>query len=760
MAEEVVLEKTSEQDSASETAPKKDWKKDGRLIFGAALLVGVVFLLITTLLFESLTGITPKNVIIPTAIQAAEAMRDEENFKFEMTKIDGMIQKANALYLRGEMEQALKIYEQIAVYSESLSNYNLGVAKMNQHNYKDALESFKKAIESGENQTVAAINAAVCSLYLNDKAKFEYYVDLAYVYLPNESRSQLFNYYLSLIYYYKGFYPEALQMLQKIDNEIYADNAKYLSAKIYAKMGLNERALQNLQRQGSYESSLSMGLLYARVGDYAKATAALERSMKIDKERNASIAALNLIDLKVGNYQSMLYRTNVYFAGEENLILDRHKIKVRLKKELSDIQMAQKNFAKDFMASKKEQANLLFYFAPYQVFDAKQAANYINKANVSNYIQKQQNNIALLNASSTLSSVNVKLAKIISNAINNELQSANADFKVLLSSYKEHSILHYNLALSYAQLQKFDLAYKHFSSAYHLDPKNYAAGAFAVLAGALSDKDTTRFIAEINENINADLNFNGLIYQSIISFANGDYLAMMPFLDTDTDETPFHLIVKIIIAKNNGLHNQNDTLTAKLKDKMSDDLLANILFFNSKNSNLNIKEYSQNAQLYFKEMRINYTKLASGANVIMDNYILLMRICGLLNQEREKIKQALTVSAGSNEVGLSRVLAYMNIYAGLFEEAYGLYDILINDYKIKDSRIYFLAAVAAVGAGNPNAAIALLELSKLENASNQEATLALALLYHEVQNYEPALFQYGRLTNKFQSEFFTFELGE
>ena len=102
----------------------------------------------------------------------------------------------------------------------------------------------------------------------------------------------------------------------------------------------------------------------------------------------------------------------------------------------------------------------------------------------------------------------------------------------------------------------------------------------------------------------------------------------------------------------------------------------------------------------------------------------------------------------------------MNIYAGLFEEAYGLYDILINDYKIKDSRIYFLAAVAAVGAGNPNAAIALLELSKLENAGNQEATLALALLYHEVQNYEPALFQYGRLTNKFQSEFFTFELGE
>mgnify|MGYP004561803081 FL=1 len=757
MAEEVVLEKTSEQDSASETAPKKDWKKDGRLIFGAALLAGVVFLLITTLLFESLTGITPKNVIIPQAIQVAEAMRDEENFKFEMTKIDGMIQKANALYLRGEMEQALKIYEQIAVYSESLSNYNLGVAKMNQHDYKDALESFKKAIESGENQTVAAINAAVCSLYLNDKAKFDYYVDLAYVYLPNESRSQLFNYYLSLIYYYKGFYPEALQMLQKIDNEIYADNAKYLSAKIYAKMGLNERALQNLQRQGSYESSLSMGLLYARMGDYQKATKALERSMKIDKERNASIAALNLIDLKVGNYQSMLYRTNSYFGGEENLILDRHKIKVRLKKELLNIQLAQKNFAKDFMASKKEQANLLFYFAPYQVFDTKQAANYINKANVSNYIQKQQNNIALLNASSTLSSVNVKLSKIISGALNHKLKEANKDFEKLLKSYTEHSILHFDLALSYAQLQKFDLAYKHFSASYHLDSKNYAAGAFAVLAGNLSGADTRRLVSEINENIGLETNFNGLIYQSIISFANGDYLAMMPFLDSEVADDSFNLIVKIIAAKNNNLHNQSDNLIARLKDLLNDDLLANILYFNARNSNLNIKEYSQNAQIYFKDMKINYTNLANGANVVMDDYVALMRICGILNQERDKIKQVLAVSQTS-EIGLITMLAYMNIYAGLFEEAYGLYDILINDYKIKDSRIYFLAAVSAVGANNPNTAIALLELAKVEDPFNQEATLALALLYHEVQNYEPALFQYGRVRNFFQSEFFTFDL--
>ncbi len=736
---------------------KTGLKTDGRVIFGAALLLGVLFLLITTFIFTRLAGVTPSNVIVPLAIQVEESVRDEEQLRFEMTKMDGMIQKANALYLRGEMQQALEIYEQIAIYSESLSNYNLGVAQMSQQNYAAALEAFKKAIASNENQTVAAINAAVCALHLKDRAKFEYYLDLAYVHLPDESGSQLFNYYLSLIYYYKGFYPEALQMLQKIDNEIYADDAKYLSAKIYAKLGLNDKALQNLQAQGSYETSLSTGLLYARMGDYDKAMRALERSMKIDKEQNESIAALNLIDLKIGNYDSMLARTKEFFGGEENLILDRYKIKVRLKQELSNIQLAQRNFNKDFMPNQRAQAGLLFYFTPYQVFDTKQAANYINKANVSNYIQKHQNNLALLSASSTLSSVNVKIAKIISNALNHRLKEANRDFENLLKSYKEHSILHYNLALSYAQLEKFDLAYKHFTTSYHLDPRNYGAGAYAVLAGNLSGADTKRLMNEINENMRADSD-ESLIYHSLMSFASGDYIAMMQFLDSDAPNTAFNLIVKIITAKNNNLHNQSDTLIAQLKELLSDDLMANILFFNSRNSNLNIKEYSQNAQIYFKDMRINYTNLANGANVVMDDYVALMRICGILNQEREKIKQTLALSE-SSETGLITMLAYMSIYAGQYEEAYGLYDILINDYKIKDSRIYFLAAVSAIGANNPNTAIALLELAKVEDPFNQEATLALALLYHEVQNYEPALFQYSRVRNHFQSEFFTFDLG-
>lgn len=736
----------------------KKISKDPKFILLFALLSGIMIILLVVLIFLSSGTSLPKDILIPASESTSQTIVNDENVvNFDMHKIDSMVQKANALYLRGEREQALKAYEHIALYSESLSSYNLGVSQMQQGAYANALANFKEAIASGENRTVAAINAAVCALHLKDEEKFKYYIDLAYVNLTNEGDSKLFDYYLSLINYYKGYYPEALQMFQKTKEASYSDDAKYLSAKIYTKMGLNEKAIQSLKAQGNYETSLSLGLLYARVGDYKNARASLEQALKINKDRNQSIATLNLIDLKTGYYQDMLTRIGRFYRQNEKQTLDTYKIKVRLKKDLSDISIAQSDFKKDFMPNKKAQADLIFYFAPYQVFDATQAAKYINKANANKFLQDETDTGTLLRTSKAISSANVRLAKIISLALNNELHKANDEFKKLLSIYQEHSILHYNLALSYAQLQKYDLAYKHFSSSYHLDPKNYAAGAFAVLSGYLSKKNITRLASELNEEFALNSNQDDKIYQYISFFTNDNNAAMLPFLDEKITPSPFMHIVSAIIAKNNGLFHQSEEHINALKELLNDDILANILYFNARNSNLSIKEYATNAQIYFRNAELNYAKLAGGAVIVRDNYIKLMRVCGLLNQEREKIKQSLALGS-ADEIGLSWILAYMDIYAGLYEESYALYDVLINDYEIKDSQTYFLAAVSAIGANNPNAAIALLELARLEDDSNQEARVALGLLYQEVQNYEPALFQYSKIENGFMSEFFTFDL--
>ncbi|EGS7836327.1 tetratricopeptide repeat protein [Campylobacter coli] len=756
-------ESAPEESSTFEEVKEDDptpWYKDRKFMSLVGLSLGIICILVFTLFYLTFNeGKVKPDIIASKPIEQPVVMPDESYNYNDMTRVDGMIQKANALYLKGEVEQALKVYEQIAVYNESLSNYNLGVSQMNEGKFDEAFDSFKKAIANGENQSVAAINAAVCALKLNDKEKFKYYIDLAQVYLPKEGKSKLYDYYLALINYYKGYYPEALQMLQRVNSEPYTDVAKYLSAKIYAKMDFDAKSVQQLNTQGSFEPSLSLGLLYARMGEYDKAKIALNTAMKIERDFNQSLSALTLVDIKTGDFQDMLLRLQDTYRNDEDKykILDRYKIKVRLNKELFNIAIAQRNFSNDILKKQKDQFDLLFYFAPYQVFDSKQASLYIKKANITNFVDDSLDGQSYLARSQALSSTNVKISNIINDALNQKLRLANKEFQALLEDYPEHSILQYNLALTYAQMQNYELAYKHFSSSYHLNPKNYLAGAFAMFCGKLSDNDTTKLYHEILDNIAADSNFKANMQKNMLFLANGDYISMLPYLDENGQKTPLNLIFETIIAKNNNLNNQVDVRIAKLRSELPQDIVANILYFNSLNSNLNIKEYAQNAQIHFKNLQVDYRSVFGGSNIARELYVNLMHIAGLLNLERQKFKTLINTSKVKDE-GMIQTLAYLDIFAQQYEESYALYNTLIDEYGAKDSRTLFLASVAAVGANNPNSAIALLQLSKLTDKNNKESKVALGLLYQEVGNYEAAMTQYRTLPNDFKSEFFTFDI--
>ncbi len=108
---------------------------------------------------------------------------------------------------------------------------------------------------------------------------------------------------------------------------------------------------------------------------------------------------------------------------------------------------------------------------------------------------------------------------------------------------------------------------------------------------------------------------------------------------------------------------------------------------------------------------------------------------------------------------IMQTLAYLEIYANQFEEAFVLYNKLIDDFNQKDSYTIFLASVAAVGAGHPENAIALLELSKLIDPTNVESRYALGILYQEIGNLEAAGSQYRNIGNiGFISEYFSFDI--
>ena len=109
--------------------------------------------------------------------------------------------------------------------------------------------------------------------------------------------------------------------------------------------------------------------------------------------------------------------------------------------------------------------------------------------------------------------------------------------------------------------------------------------------------------------------------------------------------------------------------------------------------------------------------------------------------------------------GIMQALGYVDIYTGNYEEAYAIYNELIDTYKQKDTNTLFLAAVASIGAKHNANAIALLELAKLTDPNNFESRLALGLLYMEVKNIEAAGIQFAKIgDSNFISKYFTFKI--
>ena len=96
---------------------------------------------------------------------------------------------------------------------------------------------------------------------------------------------------------------------------------------------------------------------------------------------------------------------------------------------------------------------------------------------------------------------------------------------------------------------------------------------------------------------------------------------------------------------------------------------------------------------------------------------------------------------------------------GDFEKAFVYYNSLIDDYKITTSENYFLAGVAAIGAGHYDNAVALIQLSRLESSSNFESRYALGLLHQAMGNFKLASVQFAQIGDiDFVSRFFDFEI--
>ena len=727
-----------------------------RLVFiaaglGIVILIGAVAVFMLKKSHKESEDISTKNI--------EEKLSKPTQEPVELSKIENMIAKADYLYSTGSKSEALMLYEKIAHFSEAVSAYNLGVAQIKEGQYETALASFAKAIQNNEKRCVSAINAAVCSLHLNDEKSFRYYIDLAHAYLPHERQSPLYSYYYTLINYYNQNYFEALSALNNPTTNEYATVQNSLSAKINAIYGNDIKAIESLEKNHAPSDDLSLGILYARVGDLSLAKRHLQDAIKQGIEPMKAQLALGYVHLKSGHIQEAakeIENATDLYAQE---VYKPYPIKVKLKDSLFNPDEAQKHYREFISNSTTTNYQKIFYFSPYKIFNANQTISYIRKGNATIFIDNIDSAKEYLEKGTSSSSVNLGVVQAIKKALSFKLREANEMLQKLVEIQPKHSALHYNLALTYAQMGNFVDAHKHFLRSYNLDAKNYISGIYAVMCSQLTDKESTKLLSIIKDDLANEASSEEIdLYKTILHIAQENYMAASDWLEKNYQQKPLYLALDIIIA----LKQKNIQAAQKSANKLTillpNEILPHMMHIDAFLGSLEEKKYAIEVINYLKVQEFSYQDLYFGAHIARFLFIQQYLITGKLYFLREQLKDALA-STTSQTTDLTSALALASLYDGAFEESYSLYNNLIDDLKIRDSQTLFLGATASIAANHHENSIALLELSKMKDGNFLESRYALGLLYMEAKNNKGAVIQFSKIDKKsFLSEYFDFTI--
>jgi predicted Zn-dependent protease len=352
------------------------------------------------------------------------------------------------------------------------------------------------------------------------------------------------------------------------------------------------------------------------------------------------------------------------------------------------------------------------------------------------------------------------ISRAIKAAIDHHIERANTLLKKALAQYPSHSILHYNLALTYALMGDYRSAHQHFLRSYHLQTDNYLSAIFALMCESITNQkipQVEQFVADdLGRIVNPDT--LQLFYQSLFYFYRGNYSSAMKWLEAKHDSRPMYLLLDILVSAAVNRWNDTGAYARKLRNRMPKDVLANLVYLHVIYRDLPPKRFSARAQQYLKTHPMDLGGVYYGSAFTRNRYIALRFLTGTLYPFKKRLEAKLLVEK-RNPVGILEALALSDILLKEYEEAYVHMNELVDKYHRQDSRTLFLAAVAAIGAGHAANATALLELAKLTDPDNYESRYALGLLYLEQENLTMAAIHFSKIPNgTFKSRYFDFDI--
>lgn len=692
-------------------------------------------------------------------IQADQLVQRDLVYSRPNNELSEMIQKANILYNNGRVEDALEIFDKLALYSQSLANYNLGVIKIVEGHHKEAEEIFNRAINGGDDVAISAINAAYVAYKLGDPKAFSDYLQLANSKLIDSRNAPFYSYLYGVTSYYNKHYFESLSPLLHPNSQDYDQQNNLLASKIFLLFNDDYNALKHLEKSANKEDLLALGMLYARNGDYQKAKNKIQEYLLSNPRNLEATNALELVNLKLRNYAEAAKLLDPFLEKKTPF-----KIKTGLNEDLFNIDIAQKTFwNRRFEHRQSLQYKILFYYAPYKVFDSQEVFQILSEGNFewgSGRIDESSDSYV---RSKTISKINRDIANGLKEVYSGDLRKALKIFLKNAKTYSQHSVLFYDIGLIYAQLGDFEKAYMYFSKAYHLNNKDVLSGIFAIMSGQLVYQDTSRIESSIGvdfTNIDFKNEQEKTFLYELFEYSKSGNPSFFGFPDdTPATNRPIYYAFSAVSAMVRLDGPKLIEYFSKLKKLQPNDLATNILYEVSKNFGKNLKDISLSFSQNFRKGNFsNLHSLYYGGALVRELYIYLAFVTGSLSYVIEELQNKL-ISEDESPNGTMQALGLAYIYHQDFEKAFATYNTLIDNLREDDVRTKFLGAVSAIGAGHYNNAVALLQISKLDSIASLESRYALGLLYQQTGNIKSAIMLFNGIANKgFVSEFFDFQI--
>lgn len=683
---------------------------------------------------------------------------ETEEEEAQDSSVDNLIIKGNVLYDQGYRQEAYQVFSKVADFSQSIASYNLGTMELKSQLYHDAIAAYNDGIQTGQNVSVSAINAAVAAFKIQRFDLYGHYIKIANDSLSDILNEPFYSYAYALVSYYEDKYFEALSPLLNPNSLDFSEQNHRLAAHIFTIFGDDSNALEHLQAAATPEDNKSIGLLYARKGEYEEAVSYLGSYISNHPDDVEALMALQLARLKLGQFASsaqILDRLEQYpklFAQARKT----YPIKLVINPLLFDVSVSQAAFwGRDFSRVGETATHILFYFAPYRVFDAKKALSEVSQANTFTFNIAQGKKIFI--RSQVTAKIDKEIIRTLVALESRDLREGLDYLQAVAKSNPNHATLYYNLGLVCAQLGRYDEAYTHFLRAYHLDQDDFISGIFSVILGRISHKDTQRTQAEITQRFYAKTASPETEHiRRLVRYMNNNRIANNEW--AGRSESPFNLAISFI----NALNIKDKALMQRyindLKEIYPNDLVVNILSVLTRKFGESLRDVGVDMHILFRSDTLDLRPLYHSWLLPRILYVYMGFITGSL-QNQAKIMEDHIIVQKEDPRGLLQTLGQISIYQKEFQKAYGIYNTLIDEFDEKDSRTLFLAAVAAVGAGRREDAGLLLQLAKMETTTIYEARYALGLLYQEAANYKAAKAAYSSISlADFRSEYFDFQI--